>query len=158
MTTPNPNQISGTQKPQISYSISHDETHTTKNIPYFVNDEIPGLKELLQLAPLIVPHRLRHDHSHKKPTETSTSLYVSDINGLEDDEDYSQVSKIDRLDSSSSIPTTTNAIEYNETTTAESKPSKMSPEDERILAFFGSFFDSNGDDIDNNSKRFIKTR
>jgi hypothetical protein len=70
-------------------------TEDEEPLEYPVNDEIPGLKELLQLAPLVVPHRLRHDHHRKKEeeeedVESSSSIpsRFLDEHGLIDDEDY----------------------------------------------------------------------
>lgn len=86
-TTTIPRQIPGTKAPpysnrkeegskasdadaQLPFSVKAwlssrlHKTESTLEVDYPINNEIPGLKELLQVVPLIIPHRIRHGHRH----------------------------------------------------------------------------------------------
>ncbi|KAI6238130.1 Neurotransmitter-gated ion-channel ligand binding domain protein [Aphelenchoides fujianensis] len=134
-------------------------------VEYPTNDEIPGLKELLQLTHLVVPHRIRHSHSNKK---AERRLFVEQ-NGLQDDEDYADAfysttalppdtkegerTTVMQEETTALPPTTTESTAEeeeevaNSTAIVKNRPqTALSPEDERIFAFFGLFFESQEDD------------
>ncbi|KAI6181075.1 Glutamate-gated chloride channel [Aphelenchoides besseyi] len=151
--------LSNTKARDSEYSvkawISRHKSKGLEDVEYPMNDEEPSLKELLQIVPLVVPHRLRHSGRKSKGriSELERRKFIED-NGLQDDEDYVEdewisstvetekitestttsisVDDEEKLNSSTSLNTTATKVRLSH---------EMSPEDERIFAFFGLFFD-----------------
>ena len=76
-----------TTTPSATTVSESDSSESQTPVPdYPINDHIPGI---LDLGGLVIPHRLRHDGSHKEPKTTPESIEGSGKLDQGDDEDYS---------------------------------------------------------------------